>query len=98
LDSNRANGLLRENNRSVKGLPTPQRFKSPTTHEDDLLGPYVDDLTAVIDLDPIRSARIKIGVDPLGGAARSPIGKELPSVTNSISPSSTTRSIRHFAS
>jgi phosphoglucomutase len=34
-----------------------------------LLGPYIDYLTAVIDMDAIRSARVKIGVDPLGGAA-----------------------------
>src|SRR6267142_2365166 len=66
---NRANGLLRENDRSVKRIVYAAALQSPTTHEDDLLGPYVDDLTAVIDLDPIRSARIKIGVDPLGGAA-----------------------------
>ena len=66
---NRANELLRENNRSVKRIAYAAALQSPTTHEDDLLGPYVDDLTAVIDLDPIRSARIKIGVDPLGGAA-----------------------------
>ena len=66
---NRANALLRENNRSVKRIAYAAALQSPTTHEDDLLGPYVDDLTAVIDLDPIRSARIKIGVDPLGGAA-----------------------------
>jgi phosphoglucomutase len=65
----RANELLRENNRSVKRIAYAAALQSPTTHEDDLLGPYVDALTAVIDLDAIRSARVKIGVDPLGGAA-----------------------------
>lgn len=66
---NRANELLRENNRSVKRVAYDAALKSSTTHEDDLLGPYVDDLTAVIDMDAIHSARVKIGVDPLGGAA-----------------------------
>ena len=65
----RANELLRENNRSVKRTGYDAALKSPTTHEDDLLGPYVDHLTAVIDMDAIRSAHVKIGVDPLGGAA-----------------------------
>jgi len=65
----RANRLLREKNRSVKRIAYAAALQSSTTHEDDLLGPYVDHLTAVIDLDPIRSARVKIGVDPLGGAA-----------------------------
>ena len=65
----RANELLREGNRSVKRISYVAALKSPGTHEKDLLGPYVDDLMAVIDLDAIRSARVKIGVDPLGGAA-----------------------------
>jgi phosphoglucomutase len=65
----RANELLRGNNRSVKRIAYDAALKSPTAHEDDLLGPYVDELPAVIDLDAIRSARVKIGVDPLGGAA-----------------------------
>ncbi len=65
----RANELLRENNLSVRKIAYDAALKSATTHEDDLLGPYVDDLTAVIDMDAIRSARVKIGVDPLGGAA-----------------------------
>ena len=33
------------------------------------MGPYVDDLTAVIDVEAIRAQGVKIGVDPLGGAA-----------------------------
>jgi phosphoglucomutase len=66
---NRANDLLRENNRSVKRIGYDAALKASTTHEQDLLGPYVDDLPAVIDMEAIRSARVKIGVDPLGGAA-----------------------------
>ncbi len=43
--------------------------KASTTHEEDLVQPYVDDLNAVVDMDAIRSARVTIGVDPLGGAS-----------------------------
>ena len=65
----RANDLLCGGNRAVKRISYDAAAKAATTHEADLLGPYVDDLTAVIDMDAIRSARVKIGVDPLGGAA-----------------------------
>jgi phosphoglucomutase len=65
----RANDLLREGNRSVKRISYDAALKSPTTHEHDLVSPYVDDLTAVLDTDAIRSTRVRIGVDPLGGAA-----------------------------
>ena len=56
---NRANGLLRENNRSVKRIAYATALQSPTTHEDDLLGPYVDDLTDSLGADKNwgRSAR-----------------------------------------
>jgi phosphoglucomutase len=65
----RANDLLREGNHSVKRISYDSALKSPTTHQQDLVSPYVNDLTAVIDMDPIRSELVKIGVDPLGGAA-----------------------------
>ena len=64
----RANALLRERNREVKRLSYDAAIKAPGTHEDDLVSPYVD-LIKVIDMDAIRSQRVKIGVDPLGGAA-----------------------------
>jgi phosphoglucomutase len=35
----------------------------------DFLGTYIDDLPAVVDLDAIRSAGIRIGADPMGGAS-----------------------------
>jgi phosphoglucomutase len=60
---NRANVLLRDANRAVK------RVSSPSAHERDLISPYVADLRNVIDMDAIRSASLKIGVDPLGGAS-----------------------------
>ena len=65
----RANDLLRAGNRAVKRISYEAALKASTTHEADLVRPYVEDLTAVIDMEAIRAARVKIGVDPLGGAA-----------------------------
>jgi phosphoglucomutase len=42
--------------------------RASTTHEHDFLGSYVNDLVSVIDLDLIKSAKVRLGVDPLGGA------------------------------
>jgi phosphoglucomutase len=64
----RANGLLRVDNRGVKRISYESARKAATTHTHDLLMPYVRDLASVIDLDSICSAGIRIGVDPLGGA------------------------------
>ncbi len=60
---NRANELLRNGNRDVK------RAATQTAHQRDLIGPYVSDLRNIIDMDAIRSANLKIGVDPLGGSS-----------------------------
>jgi phosphoglucomutase len=65
----RANDLLRQANRRVKRVAYDSALQAPTTHHEDLITPYVDDLTSVINMDAIRSQRVKIGVDPLGGAA-----------------------------
>jgi phosphoglucomutase len=65
----RANALLRESNRSVKRISFEAALKAKTTHQEDLAGPYVDELIKVIDIAAIRSSRVKIGVDPLGGCA-----------------------------
>jgi phosphoglucomutase len=64
----RANALLREQNRGVKRLPHAQALRAPTTREHDFIGPYVADLEHVIDLPAIRAAGLKLAVDPLGGA------------------------------
>jgi phosphoglucomutase len=66
---NRANDLLRGGNRGIKRISYEAALKAAATHQEDLLTPYVNDLTGVLDMDSIRSARVKIGVDPLGGAA-----------------------------
>ncbi|WP_129774449.1 phosphoglucomutase (alpha-D-glucose-1,6-bisphosphate-dependent) [Peristeroidobacter soli] len=61
----RANTLLREGNRDVRRMaPSTSTFQ-----EQDFAAAYVDDLRHVIDMDAIREARLKLAVDPLGGAA-----------------------------
>lgn len=66
---NRANELLRDSIRDVRRVPFAQAVKAPTTREEDLMTPYVEDLSSVIDMDVIRSSGLRIGVDPLGGAS-----------------------------
>jgi phosphoglucomutase len=65
----RANALLRANNAGVKRLPYEQAMKAATTRQYDYVTPYVNELGAVIDMEAIRAAGVRIGVDPLGGAA-----------------------------
>lgn len=65
----RANALLEAGNRDVKRMPYERAIKASTTHARDLVNPYVDDLQHVIDMAAIRDARVRIGVDPLGGAS-----------------------------
>ncbi len=65
----RANALLRAGNAEVKRIPYAQALLADTTREVDFVKPYVDDLGSVIDMEAIRSAGLRLGVDPLGGAA-----------------------------
>jgi phosphoglucomutase len=65
----RANDLLRQSNRSVKRVPFARALSASTTHAHDYVQPYVDDLHRVVDMEAIRSSGIRIGVDPMGGAA-----------------------------
>jgi phosphoglucomutase len=66
---NRANDLLRSGNAGVRRLNFESAIKASTTHAEDFVTPYLMDLPNVVDLEAIRSASVKIGVDPLGGAA-----------------------------
>jgi phosphoglucomutase len=66
----RANQLLRKGNAGVKRIPFASGLKAGTTHQQDFVLPYVEDLRNVVDIDAIRAAGLKLGVDPLGGAAR----------------------------
>ena len=64
----RANELLRDGS-SIKRVPFAAALKAETTYQQDFVLPYVEDLRNVIDMEAIRSAGLKLGVDPLGGAA-----------------------------
>ena len=66
---NRANELLRGGNQGVRRIDFEASLKVSTTHAQDFVMPYVQNLANVIDLEGIRSAGVKIGVDPLGGAS-----------------------------
>jgi len=66
----RANDLLREKNAGVKRVAFSAALRAATTHQEDFVLPYVRDLKNVVDIDAIRNAHLKLGVDPLGGAAR----------------------------
>jgi phosphoglucomutase len=65
----RANELLRAANRQVRRVTYERAIGAPTTHVQDFAVDYVRDLANVVDLAAIRAAGLKIGVDPLGGAA-----------------------------
>jgi phosphoglucomutase len=65
----RANDLLRAANAGVKRVSTSEAVEATTTRQEDFILPYVRDLRNVIDMDVIRSAGLKLAVDPLGGAA-----------------------------
>src|SRR5712671_1003054 len=67
---NRANELLRAGNAGVKRVPFAAAIKGASTHQEDFVLPYVQDLRNVVDMDAIRDAGLELGVDPLGGAAR----------------------------
>jgi len=64
----KANEYLANRLRGVKHVRFEQALKSPTTHTHDYLNAYIDDLRNVLDMDAIRSAGLRLGVDPLGGA------------------------------
>jgi phosphoglucomutase len=51
-------------------VPFTAALKAGSTHQEDFVLPYVRDLQNVVDMDAIRGAGLKLGVDPLGGAAR----------------------------
>jgi phosphoglucomutase len=64
----KANALLEGRLAGVKRIPHERALRAATTHRHDYLHAYVDDLDAVIDLDVLRGAQLRLGVDPLGGA------------------------------
>ncbi|NPD66775.1 alpha-D-glucose phosphate-specific phosphoglucomutase (plasmid) [Lichenicola cladoniae] len=64
-----ANTLLAASLRYVRRIPLNRALKSAHIHRHDYVGPYVADLANVVDMDIIRSSGVRIGIDPLGGAA-----------------------------
>jgi phosphoglucomutase len=66
----RANDLIRGGNADVRRIPYARALAAPTTRQEDFVLPYVRDLPSVVDVAAVRDARIRLGVDPLGGAAR----------------------------
>jgi len=65
----RANTLLRAGLNGVKRLPYERAITADTTHTYDYVTPYVAGLASIIDMEVIRSAGLKIGADPMGGAS-----------------------------
>ncbi len=65
----RANELLKNGCKDVKSLSFEEAMKSGFIKEYDFISPYVEKLPFIIDLEAIRNAKLKIGVDPLGGAS-----------------------------
>jgi phosphoglucomutase len=66
---NRANELLKAGNAGVKRVIYEQALKASTTHQRDYVLDYVRDLANVVDIEAVKAAGLRIGVDPLGGAA-----------------------------
>ncbi|MEA2939864.1 MAG: phosphoglucomutase [Bradyrhizobium sp.] len=63
-----ANAFLEDGLGGVKRIAYERARKSPCVHRYDYVTPYVADLANVIDMEAIRSAGVRIGIDPLGGA------------------------------
>ncbi|MFD7985792.1 phosphoglucomutase, alpha-D-glucose phosphate-specific, partial [Kitasatospora indigofera] len=65
----RANQLIRDGLTAVRRTPYARALAADTTGRHDYLTHYVDDLPAVLDLNAVRAAGVRIGADPLGGAS-----------------------------
>ncbi|MFJ3923380.1 phosphoglucomutase (alpha-D-glucose-1,6-bisphosphate-dependent) [Streptomyces sp. NPDC090022] len=65
----RANEIITGGLGDVRRLPLTRALAAPGTGRHDFLGAYVRDLPAVLDLDAVRAAGVRIGADPLGGAS-----------------------------
>ena len=65
---NRANDLMAAGFATIPRMPLARAISGGTTHRYDYVSAYVDDLANIIDLEAIRGAGLRLGVDPLGGA------------------------------
>ncbi|ULA70053.1 MAG: hypothetical protein LZF62_480252 [Nitrospira sp.] len=64
----RANAFLESDLQGVKRISFEKALRAATTHRHDFLTAYVSDLDSVLDMEAVRGANIRMGVDPLGGA------------------------------
>ena len=64
----KANEILKDGLQNIQRISFEKALRAPTTHQYDFLNTYINDLDNVIDMDAIRGARVRMGVDPLGGA------------------------------
>lgn len=64
----KANAFLEHNLEGVRRMLFSKALNAPTTHKHDFLSAYVGDLSNVVDMNVVRDAKLKLGVDPLGGA------------------------------
>lgn len=64
-----ANALLADGLKGVKRIPYARALHANCVHRRDYITPYVADLANVVDMEAIRASGVKIGIDPLGGAA-----------------------------
>lgn len=64
----RANEILANGLKDVKRMPFDRAMKADTTIHYDYITPYISDLKNVVDMDVIKGANLKIGVDPMGGS------------------------------
>jgi phosphoglucomutase len=65
----RANALLKEGLAKVGRTPYDKAIKAISTKVQDLITPYVQDLRTIVDVAALRSAGLKLAVDPMGGAS-----------------------------
>ncbi len=64
-----ANTYLKEDNKNVRRIPYEKALGAECVSEYDYIRPYITDLKNIIDTDIIRDSGIRIGADPMGGAA-----------------------------
>lgn len=98
----RANELLKADNREVRRQSYETALKAGTTHAQDLVTPYVEDLVNVVDMEAIQASKISLGVDPLGGAScaywgpiREKYGLDLAVVNPHLDPTFSFMSVDH---
>ena len=65
----RANALLEDGGGATRRAAWRAALSAATTHRRDVVGPYVDDLRSALDLEAVRVAGVRLGVDPMGGAS-----------------------------